>query len=537
MHLAAGVYTQGQLLSNRYRIERLIGQGGMGKVYLATDQSLERSVVIKLAHLQADLEEEDRARFRREALKMASLNHPNIVAIYDYGTQNDLQFLVMEWVNGGTLKEEFLQTGSLSLDRFLQIISQLLSGLWAAHKQDVIHRDIKPSNLMWDTSSQRLKVLDFGLARGVEGDTLTGSGHVHGSIQYMAPEQIKGEAQDQRTDIYAVGILVYQLLCGVLPFVGDNTVELMFQKIQAKAPKLLDQPNVEPWVTPELASWVDQCLSIEPSTRPENAEECLSMIKEMIPTLRSQQVPKSGDLSELPLEWQSIEKYNPILTEPVATIAPVSYSLPRRMFHLCLALLLGAVVSWGIFSSISTPAADSLKPPESKVHILVSDPLQSAEVRIDGQKRGQTPLHLSLRRGAHRVEVSHKGLRWETTFNLQDGETLRYEALLPLTPIHPKELGQPILDRPTSIKIKPEHGPLKAAAGAHKKSIRSTPKKALREKRRRSPKRQHNKRKRDNNRSSVTQKRRSKVSKPPLKTPPPKEASKESELVPLLEID
>jgi len=283
--LSLGYLKPSHVLAERYQIEAQIGQGGMGKVYRAEDLNLKRPVVIKVAHSESKEDDTDKARFRREALKMASLSHPNIVSIYDYGEQDQVQYLVMELVDGPMLKEELKERGALSQDRFFEVIKQLLSGLDSAHKQQVIHRDIKPSNLMWDEGAQLLKILDFGLARGVEGDTLTGTGHVHGSIQYMAPEQIRGDSQDERTDIYAVGVLAYQLISAELPFGGESTVELMFHKLQYQPKPLMELLPADTWVSEGLSSLISDCLSLEPDQRPRDAADCLSRLKRLEPAL------------------------------------------------------------------------------------------------------------------------------------------------------------------------------------------------------------------------------------------------------------
>ena len=285
--LSLGYLKPSQVLAARYKIEAQIGQGGMGKVYRAEDLNLKRPVVIKVAHSESKEDDKDKARFRREALKMASLSHPNIVSIYDYGEQDQVQYLVMELVDGPMLKEELKERGALGKERFFEVIKQLLSGLDSAHKQQVIHRDIKPSNLMWDEAAQLLKILDFGLARGVEGDTLTGTGHVHGSIQYMAPEQIRGDSQDERTDIYAVGVLAYQLISSELPFGGESAVELMFHKLQYQPKPLMELLPADTWVSEALSSLISDCLSLEPDQRPRNAADCLSRLKCLEPALTS----------------------------------------------------------------------------------------------------------------------------------------------------------------------------------------------------------------------------------------------------------
>lgn len=277
--LSLGVLRPSHVLAGRYQITAQIGQGGMGKVYQAEDLNLKRTVVVKVAHSETKGEEKEQARFRREALKMASLSHPNIVAIYDYGEEDEVQYLVMELVDGEMIKGELREAGSFSAERFFEVMIQLLEGLSSAHGQQVIHRDIKPSNLMWDRRSSLLKILDFGLARGVEGDTLTGTGHVHGSIQYMAPEQIRGESQDERTDVYAVGVLAYQLISGQLPFGGESTVELMFHKLQYRPKPLSELLPDEGWVSPALSALIEECLEIEPALRVRDASELLARLK------------------------------------------------------------------------------------------------------------------------------------------------------------------------------------------------------------------------------------------------------------------
>jgi len=291
--LSLGQLRPSQILAERYQILAQIGQGGMGKVYKAEDLNLKRTVVVKVAHSESGGEEKEQARFRREALKMASLSHPNIVSIYDYGEQGGVQYLVMELVDGDMLKRELKESGPFGVERFFEVITQLLEGLSSAHQQQVIHRDIKPSNLMWDQRSSLLKILDFGLARGVEGDTLTGTGNVHGSIQYMAPEQIRGDSQDERTDIYAVGVLAYQLIAGELPFGGESTVELMFHKLQYRPKPLTELLPEGSWVSPALSELIEKCLEIEPDQRVRNASECLAQFK----ALRQQLNPNLDGVS------------------------------------------------------------------------------------------------------------------------------------------------------------------------------------------------------------------------------------------------
>ncbi len=357
----------GQTLGGRYRVDGFVGQGGMGKVYRATDLRLERVVVVKVAHGGADQSAEEVARFRREALKMAALKHPNVVAIYDYDQSEGLDFLVMECVDGYMLKEELRARGPLSAERFVTVTTQLLAGLDAAHRRGVIHRDIKPSNLMWDTESSLLKILDFGLARGVEGDTLTSTGHAHGSVQYMAPEQIRGDAQDPRTDVYAVGVLLFLLITGEQPFSGENTVELMFHKLQRPAPPLLSRlPPSASWVSPALAALVDSCLSIEPAERPHSAGDCAARCAPLFALISlegaqqlaarsSVAMPASGDVERAsqPTRLASLAPPAPPAPHPAS---PELAARSPRPLSAALSSALSAALSSAISSALSARA-------------------------------------------------------------------------------------------------------------------------------------------------------------------------------------
>ena len=211
-----------------YRIDTLIGTGGMGEVYRAQDSRLHRTVAIKVVRPELALQEEFSARLRSEALAISALNHPHVCSLYDIGEQDGLQYLVMELVNGESL-EQVLRRGPLPVNQVLRYGTEIAEALKAAHAQGIIHRDLKPANIM--ISESGVKVLDFGLAKQFESEAAPGdptvtnaahtSGRMVGTIAYMSPEQAEQRPLDARTDIFALGVTLYQMLCGRQPFRGE----------------------------------------------------------------------------------------------------------------------------------------------------------------------------------------------------------------------------------------------------------------------------------------------------------------------------
>ncbi len=433
----SGEFFISDLLVNRYLLTKKIGQGGMGQVFSATDQRLSRQVVVKVSHGQGNgPSPEDRARFEREALKMASLNHPNIVTIYDYGEHRGDQFLVMELIRGETLKGFINHPSPISLSLFKEIITQLLKGVEDAHNSDVIHRDLKPSNLMWDAEKRVLKILDFGLARGVEGDTVTGTGHVHGSIQYMAPEQIKGEPQGPTTDIYAIGILCFQLLSKTLPFRGENTVELMFQKLQKDPFNLLEQDQTPKWVTDQTAKLIVSCLQLDQSQRPQSAAECLTRLLQSLPNSdpeHDQLFGQSDDLfdhSPHTTVFSDSTNTDQHLTSPPSLFSRFKYQL------LVIALILNAAV-WAFSDQLSTTLAVEQKSTAASVHFTSLDVITGVEVQVDlslnGVAKGLTPLKLEVPAGRHEVALSSAEWSFKKVYEIEAGESYWYSLPAPST--------------------------------------------------------------------------------------------------------
>lgn len=254
----------GQVLNDRYEITERLGGGGMAVVLKATDKYLGRTVSIKVLRDQFASDGDFLHRFRREAQAVASLSHPHIVSIYDFGQHGDIHYLVMEYVEGESLQRKIATEGPLAPESAVDIALQILDALEHAHQRRVIHRDIKPHNILI-TPSGRVKVTDFGVARAIGGgSTLVHTGNIVGSAHYFSPEQAKGEPVDARSDLYALGVVLFEMLTGRVPFQGDNPLSVALKHVQE------DPPSVRafnPAVPAALDRIVARALAKEPARR------------------------------------------------------------------------------------------------------------------------------------------------------------------------------------------------------------------------------------------------------------------------------
>ena len=236
---------KGQKINDRYEIIKSIGEGGMANVYLAYDTILDRRVAIKV--LRGDLSGDEKfvRRFQREALSASSLSHPNIVEMYDVGEDNGLYYIVMEYIEGKTLKQLIKKRGSITLSEAIDIMLQLTDGISHAHDSYIIHRDLKPQNIMIREDGS-IKITDFGIAMALNSTQLTQTNSVMGSVHYLPPEQASGKGSTIRSDIYSMGILFYELITGQLPFKGDNAVEIALKQMRDEIPSIRKQNSAIP---------------------------------------------------------------------------------------------------------------------------------------------------------------------------------------------------------------------------------------------------------------------------------------------------
>lgn len=260
---------KGQKINDRYQIVRTIGEGGMANVYLAHDLILDRDVAVKV--LRGDLANDEKfvRRFQREAISSSSLTHPNIVGMYDVGEDDGNYFIVMEYIEGKTLKSLIKRRGALTLSEVIDIMLQLTSAISCAHDSYIIHRDIKPQNvLILDDGT--VKITDFGIAMALNSNELTQTNSVMGSVHYLPPEQANGTGSTIKSDIYSLGILMYELLTGKVPFKGDNAVEIAIKQMKDPVPSVCE---LNPEIPQSIENVILKACAKNPKNRYENVRE------------------------------------------------------------------------------------------------------------------------------------------------------------------------------------------------------------------------------------------------------------------------
>ncbi|NLJ24894.1 MAG: Stk1 family PASTA domain-containing Ser/Thr kinase [Firmicutes bacterium] len=278
---------EGEVLSNRYAIEERIGEGGMALVYKAKDRLLHRWVAVKVLREQYTSDEDFVERFRREAQAAASLSHPNVVNIYDVGEVQDTYYIVMEYVRGTNLKELIRKEGKLTPEQSVGIALQVAAALSHAHRRHLVHRDIKPHNILI-TDEGQVKVTDFGIARAASTATLTQTGLIIGSVHYFSPEQARGGVSSEQSDIYSLGIVLYEMLTGKVPFTGETPIAVALQQLQEPVPS---PRKLDPGIPKPLEDVILKALAKEPEERFRSADEFILALQ------------KTGIKTDVPVAW------------------------------------------------------------------------------------------------------------------------------------------------------------------------------------------------------------------------------------------
>jgi eukaryotic-like serine/threonine-protein kinase len=264
----------GELIAGRYELEKLVGSGGMSNVFRAHDRLLERTVALKILHQQYTRDDDYVERFRREARAVAQLAHPNIVTVIDRGEQDGRQFIVFEFVEGENLKE-IVARGRVPVRDAVQLVLQVARALAFAHERGLVHRDVKPQNVLLNEDGQA-KVTDFGIARSLDVQGVTQTGTVLGTSDYIAPEQARGQKVDPKTDIYSLGTVLYELLTGEVPFVGDNFVAVAMRHVNEPAPSVLEH---RPDCPVRLGLAVERAMAKDPADRFESMGEFIAELE------------------------------------------------------------------------------------------------------------------------------------------------------------------------------------------------------------------------------------------------------------------
>ena len=286
-----------QVFTGRYQMVRQLARGGMAEVYLARDLLLDRPVALKVLFPEFSSDRSFVERFRREARAAANLNHPNIVSIFDWGEEDGTYFIVMEFVDGRTLREVIRRQDKLQPAQAAEIAAEIASALHFAHLNGVVHRDVKPGNVM--ITERQVKVTDFGIARaGDPGESLTQTGAVMGTATYFSPEQAQGQGVDPRTDVYSLGVVLYEMVAGRPPFVGDSPVSIAYQHVRETAPPLREH---NPDVPPAFEAIVAKAMAKNRTDRYATAEELRADLLRFTQgrTVSAAPIPPIGDATQV----------------------------------------------------------------------------------------------------------------------------------------------------------------------------------------------------------------------------------------------
>jgi hypothetical protein len=268
----------GTVLNGRYRLEARIGTGGMSSVYRAIDETLERPVAIKLMNREIASDSDQLERFRREARAVAQLSHPHIVGVIDYGEDQGRPYIVLEYVEGETLKERIRRNGELDVSEAVAYAIEIARALGAAHARHIVHRDVKPQNVLIDEEGSA-KVTDFGIARSLDDDGLTADGRVLGTTDYVSPEQALGHDVTGQSDLYSLGIVLFEMLTGSVPFRGENQVAVAMKHVREELP---DVQALRPEVSASLAAVIDRATAKDLHERYRSDEELIADLEDVL---------------------------------------------------------------------------------------------------------------------------------------------------------------------------------------------------------------------------------------------------------------
>jgi serine/threonine-protein kinase len=355
---------RGTTLNGRYRLEDRIGAGGMSTVYRATDETLQRTVAIKLMNREIATDSDQLERFRREARAVAQLSHPHIVGVIDYGEDDGRPYIVFEYVEGETLKERIRRSGRLPITEAVAYAIEIARALGTAHARHIVHRDVKPQNVLIDEEGSA-KVTDFGIARTLDEEGLTADGRVLGTTDYVSPEQALGRPVTGQSDLYSLGIVLYEMLTGEVPFKGENQVAVAMKHVREQLP---DVQHKRPEVSSALAAVVDAATA-------KRIEDRYADDAELIADLEDALAIETARAGSAPPEVTSV-----LRTLPSQTQRRVPFRIRHRARAVILMLLplaiAGGVVAW-LLATRTHNEAPKLNAPPPAAHLTPIRPCTS----------------------------------------------------------------------------------------------------------------------------------------------------------------
>ena len=430
----------GKTLNGRYKIQSLIGTGGMAAVYLATDLILDRLVAIKVLRLDFRQNDDAMRRFRREALSATQLTHPNIVGVYDVGQSQEMNYIVMEYVEGTDLKDYVRQRGALHPIEAVRIMMQIVSAIAAAHQNRIIHRDIKPQNILIDREGN-VKITDFGIAVALSDTSLTQTNTLLGSVHYLSPEQARGGMATIQTDIYALGIVLYELLTGRVPFDGESAVSIALKHFQEPLPPVMN-PSV--MIPQSLENIVLKATAKDPMNRYRSCYEMFQDLKTCLDSTRLYEkkfVPASFSGETKVLSPISTQKIKPIQSSREIPVVEMDKEKPvkkKRKWPWVLLLMISVIGIMAFAFLHSSPkevqvpdvtnlteAAAKIKLADAKLNVtdviqVQSDEVESGKVIETNPKAGSTVKEKS--------KVTLKVSSGKEAITMKDYRNKTYEA-------------------------------------------------------------------------------------------------------------
>ncbi len=373
MSLSTDIFLHQKL--GRYEIRQRLGVGGMARVFMGWDTSLERQVAIKILHEHLVEDSTFKERFEREAKLVATLNHPNIVQIYDYDSislnQHMVCYMVMPYFPGTTLtdvlNETITQGKTLPNERILEIILELCSALGYAHSRGMVHRDVKPANIMFDEHNRAI-LTDFGIARLKEGVNLTQDGATVGTPAYISPEQAAGLPVDSRTDLYSLGIIVYEMLAGELPFTGDSLFSLILQHINAPIPSL---PSTIPKANARIQSFIFKALAKDPKDRYQTAAEFADDLKAAF--TQANPVASPTQTQNITPDFLRVDRNSATQILPSPSTTPAQRSFVPALAGAAFILALVAVITLLVTNNTQTTASNPPPPQSTAISSMTED--------------------------------------------------------------------------------------------------------------------------------------------------------------------